>query len=433
MKLVWPRFTRAHTIHRVVQVNVRQILLHALLLGLVFSALLAIPFVIYQRIQSDNNLRLLQAEQERVIKLAAGAIHQEMDAILSDLRYLSQHNELRNYLTDLKRSSRLDLVREYLGLVRQKHIYDQVRLIGLNGKELVRVDFNDGSPTIVADQDLRDRHASHCFEQTLRLSPGQIYVSPLDVNTGPEVVDRPRKPSMRFATPVADEQGRVRGMLVLNYLGQRLRDKLDALEGQKDNLWLLDAQGDWLIGTAPQSALIDQAHPQRRLDRVLPRLWQQMQTDPVGVYRSPNSWILFERVYPLRGEIKPAGAPSMPVDADRFYWTIAVEIPQAVLQSANGPLWEKLWTVYAALALCAFLVAGALVFVTHRNKALAQVMERVVDNLPLLLAYVDAEQRYRFNNMAYERFFGLKPREIYAQDHAGVAGGDGLSRRTPTD
>jgi PAS domain S-box-containing protein len=416
LKLVWPQFTRAHTIHRVVQVNVRQIVLHALLLGLVFSALLAIPFVIYQRIESDNNLRLLQAEQERVIKLAVGAIHQEMDAILSDLRYLSQHSELRNYLTDLKRSSRLDLAREYLGLVRQKRIYDQVRIIGLNGKELVRVNFNDGSPTIVADQDLQDRRASRCFEEALRLSPGQIYVSPLDVNTGPEVVDQPRKPSMRFAAPVADEQGRVRGMLVLNYLGQRLRDKLDTLEGQKDNLWLLNAQGDWLIGTAPQqSALIDQAHPKRRLDRVFPRLWQQMQTDPVGMYRSANSWILFERVYPLRGETKAAGAPSMPVDADRFYWTIAVEIPQVALQSANGPLWEKLWMVYAALALCAFLVAGALVFVTHRNKALAQVMERVVDNLPLLLAYVDAEQRYRFNNMAYERFFGLKPREIYGK------------------
>src|SRR5512143_734650 len=150
LKLVWPRFTRAHTIHRVVQVNARQILLHALLLGLVFSALLAIPFVIYQRIESDNNLRLLQAEQERVIKLAVGAIHREMDAILSDLRYLSQHNELRNYLTDLKRSRRLDLAGEYLGLVTQKRIYDQVCLIGPNGKELVRVNFNDGRPTVVA-------------------------------------------------------------------------------------------------------------------------------------------------------------------------------------------------------------------------------------------------------------------------------------------
>src|SRR5512139_1436116 len=113
LKLVWPWFTRAHTIHRVVQVNVRQILLHAILLGLVFSALLAIPFVIYQQVESDNNLSLLQAEQERVIKLAAGTIHQEMDAILSDLRYLSQHNELRDYLSDATRSSRLDLATEY--------------------------------------------------------------------------------------------------------------------------------------------------------------------------------------------------------------------------------------------------------------------------------------------------------------------------------
>jgi hypothetical protein len=53
--------------------------------------------------------------------------------------------------------------------------------------------------------------------------------------------------------------------------------------------------------------------------------------------------------------------------------------------------------------LFAFLVAGALALTISRNKALAQVMEKVVDHVPVLIAYVDAEQRYRFNNMAYER------------------------------
>jgi C4-dicarboxylate-specific signal transduction histidine kinase len=33
----------------------------------------------------------------------------------------------------------------------------------------------------------------------------------------------------------------------------------------------------------------------------------------------------------------------------------------------------------------------------------------------VLVAYVDTEQRYRFNNMAYEQFFRLRPREIYGK------------------
>ncbi len=36
----------------------------------------------------------------------------------------------------------------------------------------------------------------------------------------------------------------------------------------------------------------------------------------------------------------------------------------------------------------------------------------MADSLPALIAYVDSEQRYRFNNKAYEEWFGLSPAEI---------------------
>jgi hypothetical protein len=41
-----PWLAQAHTIHRVVQVNIRRIIQLTVLLGLAFSALLAIPFSI---------------------------------------------------------------------------------------------------------------------------------------------------------------------------------------------------------------------------------------------------------------------------------------------------------------------------------------------------------------------------------------------------
>ena len=87
---------------------------------------------------------------------------------------------------------------------------------------------------------------------------------------------------------------------------------------------------------------------------------------------------------------------SHPVDADRYYWTIAAELPQSAVQAAATALLKKLWAIYGALVLFAFLVAGALAFAINRIKALAQVMEKVVDNVPVLVAYVDAEKRYRF-------------------------------------
>ncbi|HEY0664393.1 MAG TPA: ATP-binding protein [Thiobacillaceae bacterium] len=432
MKLPGPWL--AHTIHRVVQVNVRQIIRVTLLLGLAFSVLIAIPFAFYYRAETRNNLSLLQAEQERVIKLAVGTIHQEMDAVLSDLRYLSQNNELRSHLAQDSRASRANLASEYLALITQKRIYDQIRFIGLDGRETVRVDFNGGRPAVVDGAALRDRSGRYYFEETLWLSPGQIYVSPLDLRQQDEAQAAPR-PVIRFATPVADEQGLIRGMVVLNYLGQRLRDKLQALDGRAGSIRLLNAQGHWLVGAAPEHewAFMYPGRPQGGAAEASPELWRQMEREASGVHRSAASWVRFERIFPLLGEnAGPAeGGFGSPVDAERYYWTVAVELSQSAVQGANRALMKKLVRAYSGLVMFAFFVAGALAFVISRNRALAKVMEKVVDNVPVLVAYVDREQRYRFNNMAYERFFGLRPRQIYGKTMRELLGEEAYRQAAP--
>ncbi len=46
----------------------------------------------------------------------------------------------------------------------------------------------------------------------------------------------------------------------------------------------------------------------------------------------------------------------------------------------------------------------------------------VTNNLPVLIAYVDAQQRYRFNNRAYEHWLSRIPADIYGQSLAAVMG-----------
>ncbi len=162
---------------------------------------------------------------------------------------------------------------------------------------------------------------------------------------------------------------------------------------------------------------------QQRVDLLLPRLWQKMQTQRSGVDQTDQHWIRFERIYPLTADGPSEAADFVgPVNAAHYYWTIAVELPRSAMQLSDPMLLRKLWGGYAVLVLFAFLTAGTLVFVVHRNRALFQVMEKVVDNLPQLVAYVDTEQRYRFNNMAYSRLVGQGPREIYGRTMMDVLG-----------
>jgi PAS domain S-box-containing protein len=46
-------------------------------------------------------------------------------------------------------------------------------------------------------------------------------------------------------------------------------------------------------------------------------------------------------------------------------------------------------------------------------RASEETLRQITDNLPALIAYVDADQRYRFNNKAYETWIGRSPESLY--------------------
>jgi diguanylate cyclase (GGDEF)-like protein/PAS domain S-box-containing protein len=58
----------------------------------------------------------------------------------------------------------------------------------------------------------------------------------------------------------------------------------------------------------------------------------------------------------------------------------------------------------------------------HELRQSEQRMRSVTDALPMRVAYIDAEERYRFNNLAYERAFGIRRDEIYGKTIREVLG-----------
>lgn len=55
----------------------------------------------------------------------------------------------------------------------------------------------------------------------------------------------------------------------------------------------------------------------------------------------------------------------------------------------------------------------------------------ICDALPVLIAHVDAQQRYCFNNRAYEAWFGLRPRQLYGKTMRQVLGEDAYAEMLP--
>ena len=418
-------FTQAHTIHRVVQIDARRVLVSAFWWALGFALLLAIPFLLYYQSEAQSYREMRQAEKERVIRLASEIIHQEMEAAQADLRFISRNNEMAAFLARDTPENRAQIAREFLELASQKELYDQVRLIGADGRELVRVNYGDGRPYVVPERELQFKGERPYFPATMALDAASIHVSPFELNVEHGQLERPYKPVVRLAVPVVDGQGRKRGIVILNYLGQRLLDRLAVVDGMAGLLWLVDARGYWLLGPQSESAwgFAVPGREDQSLSASNPLLWRAISGANKGEVDEAGTGFQFERIYPF-AETPETSRNDLPRPrvGKEYHWTVVTQLSAEFLRQGLSGLVRNLALLYGIWVASGCLLAAALSFLVTRNSALSHVMENVIDSLPVLISYVDAERRYRFNNMAYERFFGLSPKQLFGKTMREVLG-----------
>ncbi|MCU7800430.1 MAG: cache domain-containing protein, partial [gamma proteobacterium symbiont of Lucinoma myriamae] len=167
---------------------------------------------------------------------------------ISDLMFLSKGESFKKYFHDNSKVNWIYLAREFETFSRYKKIYNQIRFIDEQGKEKIRVDYNDGVPAILPRSKLQNKSSRYYFKKSIKLNNYEVYVSPLDLNIENDLVEIPYNPMIRFATPIFDGYGKKRGILVLNYSANELLNKLrDILSFGKGEAMMLNNQGYWLI------------------------------------------------------------------------------------------------------------------------------------------------------------------------------------------
>lgn len=134
--------------------------------------------------------------------------------------------------------------------------YFQVRLIGArqHGLELVRVDRDGGQLVRVPGADLQEKaHYPYVFN-ALQLGRGQVYLSDIAINHEEGAHSGLNKPSVRVATPVVADDGRVLGLIVINLDLNGLFTRLKSDLPSAYQLYLSNHWGDYLIHPNPAEA-----------------------------------------------------------------------------------------------------------------------------------------------------------------------------------
>ena len=197
-----------------------------------------------------NQRAILEQEAEHVLDLQQELLFSELRGVQSDLLYLATQDVLQQFLSS-DSSARESLEQEYVNFALKKAVYDQIRLLDPAGLETVRINYRNGNADVVPDE-LQSKATRYYYQQALLLEKGEVFVSPFDLNVEHGKIEQPIEPVIRFVTPVFDESGEKRGLLVLNYLGTQLLAKLKQLSTSfRGETMLVNPAGEYLQAPNP--------------------------------------------------------------------------------------------------------------------------------------------------------------------------------------
>lgn len=123
----------------------------------------------------------------------------------------------------------------------------QLRLLGVNGQEVLRYDRTNDGASRVAPENLQDESGRGYFAELVELKSGETYVSQLDLNVENGVIDRPFVPTVRVGEAVRGPAGQLLGYALINFDLSAVFENL-FIEGDPGIAYrIVDGEGQYLL------------------------------------------------------------------------------------------------------------------------------------------------------------------------------------------
>ncbi len=234
--------------------------------------------------RTESQIRVMIDEDSISAHNINGLIGTYMSAAFNHLLSIYNETETKNAVNSYNPQALKLLENSLLSLAQRNPAYDQVRWIDETGYEKIRISRGHGGPYIEPRQNLQDKSQRYYFKAASLLLPGELYASKIDLNVEHGELERPLKPMLRIATPLADTGGNRRGIIIINILMTPVFESVQNLRtaGKTGNHLLLNQDGELLHGTIQLSTVKEDDNPVTILPAAYPVVWQSISSSATG-------------------------------------------------------------------------------------------------------------------------------------------------------
>ncbi len=219
----------------------------------VFASLLTIVVLsAYGYVSAQNIATEVEKRHNTEMQLSVQSLADDVTLQLTQLAYsmLFIIDQVRLHKPFDSIENRDVLAEDFVSILNTAPFFDQLRLINMDGMEVIRANYDQGSPSLASSSSLQNKKDRYYFQEAIKLTQHEIFLSRLDLNVENGRVELPMKPTLRLAMLSFDQAGKKNGMVVINALAQEMLDHFSKkkLLLPNSHIYWLNENGFWFAG-----------------------------------------------------------------------------------------------------------------------------------------------------------------------------------------
>jgi diguanylate cyclase (GGDEF)-like protein len=300
-------------------------------LGILFGGIL---FWLYST-EHQASKEAFHKDVETYLERISDSVEQDLEDIYGDSLFLRNYIEKFNIGKRFNSEEKLLVENLFIEFARARGDYNQIRFLSLAGDEVIRVNKSDLEVESVSESELQNKSKRYYFEESVKLDRNQIYVSPMDLNIENGLIEIPYKPMIRIGTAVYGEDENRIGVIVNNFCGQQLLNRIQNYYSKtldvELELELLNEQGYYLKTVEAENEwgfMFGNEYSENNLKLENEVLW-----DKILNHKKYKEILDEEQYYVRKIELDRSKNPNYSVVSDYKNWILMARVPHGVIDS----------------------------------------------------------------------------------------------------